>query len=863
MRSQDMHYSIVLGVPSRNADKEAISFQGVDRLVNIMSGLPFHMLVVWEPVPADDLKRFDAHIKDIYGELSALAKYSIQESRQESEQHGSSTQSSRTDNKSRTKGESYNSGENSGDSSKSTGRSVSDTTGSSKTTGEGASWSKTTGSSASVTTEKQNKYVSELIKYMDDELLPRLRQGQAKGMYETAVYLGSRFPADLTLLENAVVSIYQGDKSTFCPLHVRRLPQNETVQRMVSSFSIYRGVEAKSSLLPLHSRPVLNSLTSLGTWLTPGEVSILAGMPQKEVPGLELREQVGFGLNVQSSADEKRALYLGRMYHEGALLKERKVSLDKSELTKHIFVAGTTGSGKTTTCHRLLAEAKMPFMVIEPAKTEYRALLNDPTLKNVLVFTIGNERGVPFRFNPFEFLPEESLSGHVDLLRACFMASFDMEAAIPNLLEEALYRTYEAFGWDFRNDGNKFLENRNDAWQCGGAYFPTITDYIHVIATVVEGKGFNDRLRDEYLGSIRARLDSLRTGVKGLMLDTRLSVDFNQILDSRVIFELEELKSGEDKAFIIGLVLGRLVEALKNRHEKDPAFRHITLVEEAHRLLTRIMPGDSANRKLGVETFADLLAEVRKYGESLIIVDQIPSKLAPEVLKNTNTKIIHKLFARDDKDAVGDTMALSEKQRDYLSHLLPGEAIVFSQGWKKPVDIQVEPLEHARTDDTEVPKKHVYETGWGYWRKNPQLFCPGFPSFSEGGAPFPELDETALRDLAFWSERIIAPFEYAASGPIDTCGTENETLLVRAGLLLEARRKIFAGLDESLARPFFEMTLRTYFHRRQMKKYSGKQGGREELDEVMRAMPKAVEFCAHVETEEQARKAIEGCLPFF
>ena len=70
------------------------------------------------------------------------------------------------------------------------------------------------------------------------------------------------------------------------------------------------------------------------------------------------------------------------------------------------------------------------------------------------------------------------------------MVSFDMEAAIPNLLEEALYRTYEAFGWDFRNDGNKFLENRNDAWQCGGAYFPTITDYIHVIATVVEGKGF-------------------------------------------------------------------------------------------------------------------------------------------------------------------------------------------------------------------------------------------------------------------------------------------------------------------------------------------------------------------------------------
>ena len=34
---------------------------------------------------------------------------------------------------------------------------------------------------------------------------------------------------------------------------------------------------------------------------------------------------------------------------------------------------GSPGSGKTTTCHRLLKEAgKVPFLVIEPAKTEYR-----------------------------------------------------------------------------------------------------------------------------------------------------------------------------------------------------------------------------------------------------------------------------------------------------------------------------------------------------------------------------------------------------------------------------------------------------------------------------------------------------------
>ena len=123
----------------------------------------------------------------------------------------------------------------------------------------------------------------------------------------------------------------------------------------------------------------------------------------------------------------------------------------------------------------------------------------------------------------------------------------------------------------------------------------------------------------------------------------------------------------------------------------------------------------------------NLLAEVRKYGESLIIVDQIPGKLAPEVLKNTNTKIIHKIFARDDKDVVGDTMALDDDQKAYLSHMGPGEAVIFSQGWKKPVNVQVEILRFVTTNDEDLPQEKINKAGWEYWLHNPHRFCPGLP----------------------------------------------------------------------------------------------------------------------------------------
>ena len=153
-------------------------------------------------------------------------------------------------------------------------------------------------------------------------------------------------------------------------------------------------------------------------------------------------------------------------------------------------------------------------------------------------------------------------------------------------------------------------------------------------------------------------------------------------------------------------------EAVKHCHSLDKNFRHITLIEEAHRLLSRYLPGDNLNKKQGVEVFTDMLAEVRKYGESLIIVDQIPDKMTPEVLKNTNTKIIHKLFAQDDKDAVGNTMALSDEQKTFLSNLPPGRAVMFSQGWTKAIQLQIE--EKISSERKEIDVSEIRRAAMNY-----------------------------------------------------------------------------------------------------------------------------------------------------
>ena len=142
-------------------------------------------------------------------------------------------------------------------------------------------------------------------------------------------------------------------------------------------------------------------------------------------------------------------------------------------------------------------------------------------------------------------------------------------------------------------------------------------------------------------------------------------------------------------------------------------FRHITLIEEAHRLLSRYMPGDNRNRKQGVEVFSDMIAEVRKYGEAFIIADQIPDKMTPEVLKNTSTKIVHKLFAKDDKDAIGNTMSLTDEQKNYLSNLQPGRAIVFSQGWDKAIQVKIDMK--TSTDSNDIEEAEIHRRSLNYY----------------------------------------------------------------------------------------------------------------------------------------------------
>ena len=806
--NRNKKYASIIGTPGINESEDKKSFQGVDRLIDVMQGDEFGLCILAKPLSKKAIKKIEDDLYKIYESLSTFSKISLQEGKNisagTSSSKGTSDSVSTGENRtigtnyskttgttentgtsesktagstkgtnyseSQTKGKSWgktegnnsgkslttgtnsSSGSNSGSSSRSkgtsksvtentgtsssenvgtssskgtntgysnsenmsktkgtntsTGSSQSKTAGTSETTGTNTSTttgtnssvgeSTTTGSSQNVSKDIINKKAADYVKYIDEMLLPIIDYGKSKGLYLTTTFIFADNNSQLEKLGNTIKSLYSGKKGNKNPLEFEILDNNDKKIEYFKNFQIPNCVSYDNeNALTLKSHFIENDDVSLGNWYSPNELGLIAGLPEKEVVGLALNEEVEFGLNAKTPDKGEELISLGNLVQSGNEI-DTKVYLEKSALNKHIFITGVTGTGKTTTCQKLLLESELPFLVIEPAKTEYRILMNTEKTKDILIFTLGNDKVAPFRLNPFEFFEGESITSRVDMLKAAMEASFDMEAAIPQIIESAMYSCYEDYGWNIDTDENEKFENPYDE----GVYsFPTLEDLLNKIETEVLKHNFDDRLKKDYIGSITARLQGLLVGSKGQMLNARRSIDFRELIEKKVVLEIEGIKNGTEKSLVMGFILTNLCEALRVKYNKDKHFKHITLIEEAHRLLSKYTPGDSLNKKNSVETFADMLAEVRKYGESLIIADQIPNKMTPEVLKNTNTKIVHKIFAEDDKEAIGNTISLSKEQKDFLSSLPTGRAIVFSQSWTKAVQVQIEQMTNTTSDE--------------------------------------------------------------------------------------------------------------------------------------------------------------------
>ena len=456
------------------------------------------------------------------------------------------------------------------------------------------------------------------------------------------------------------------------------------------------------------------------TLLNSRELATLSQMPREESPGFAIRDFALFDTDVSDRSAAGRLVELGEVTVGGRPVG-RSLRVAAEDLTKHTLVVGVTGSGKTSTIFSLLdslhdAGHGVPFLVLEPAKNEYRSLWQLRTrFPQLRVYTLGDERVAPFRHNPFSFAIGSaqhriSVQTHIDFLKAVFNAAFVLYTPMPYVLETCLHEVYEDAGWDLATSTNQRLPHAQQGLEADWPVFPTLSDLHAKVDEVVSRLGYEEKIEMDVKAGLKARIDSLRIGGKGFMLDCQHSLPIVELLAHPTVLELSAIGNEEEKAFLLGILLTaiyeyHIVEAQVRgaRTAGAPAtqagLRHLTVIEEAHRLLKNVSTEQSTEgantRGQAVETFANMLSEIRGYGEGVVIAEQIPTKLTPDAIKNTNLKLVHRLLAGDDRAVLAATMNMDEGQSRYLTTLRPGQAVAHAEGADHPYLLAVRNGKHG------------------------------------------------------------------------------------------------------------------------------------------------------------------------
>ena len=293
------------------------------------------------------------------------------------------------------------------------------------------------------------------------------------------------------------------------------------------------------------------------------------------------------------------------------------------------------------------------------------------------------------RIDPFSFPDDVHVLEHIDRLVEIFNVCWPMYAAMPAVLKSAVERSYLDCGWDLMSSVNKYDDH----------LYPCFADVVRNIKEIIDTSEYDKENKGAYKGSLLTRLQSLSTGINGLIFSAD-ELTGKQLFDSNVIIDLSRVGATETKSLIMGMLVLKLQEyRISEGSAMNSTLRHITVLEEAHNILRRTsieQPTESSNiMGKSVEMIANAIAEMRTYGEGFIIADQAPGLMDMSVIRNTNTKIIMRLPDRGDRELVGKAANLNDDQIDELAKLPCGVAAVYQNEWIQPVLCKVKEYKHC------------------------------------------------------------------------------------------------------------------------------------------------------------------------
>ena len=562
--------------------------------------------------------------------------------------------------------------------------------------------------SKSVSFEFLDKF-AEYAETAADHHIERLQAGRNYGFWNTGIYVLGRMPQDVVTVSGMLRSVYSGEETHYEPIRLHQLGQASNALEIVRD---------NFDLLPMLDGKIISPKEGftyekdqwhrfgkyyqyLSTPMNTKELGLATSLPRRDVPGLRfVKTAVRFANNPAEAGRDK--ITIGHIVDTG-IEQCTTYDIDVNSLVRHVLVAGSTGTGKSTTCKQVLSEIllpsgglkrNIPVLIVEPAKDDYVRWALEmnkvlPPEKRFKIYMPGVEKFEGHRvdqlmINPFE--PAHAKGAMVDILQhtetfsTLLNACLPSEDVVPILIEETVIKAIE-----------DWCDTKNVSYDKGFvpplAGYPAMGLLSHKAGEVMKNKHYEERVKANLTEILETRIKYLCRGMRGKILNVGRSTDYETLFNSNVVINISRLSGSKDKALIMSLLLQALYEYCVSCYANDSAYReraqankllHLTVIEEAHNVLLK--PRDSKHggspEQAAADLFGNMLSEVRGYGQGFMIVDQVPTRLIDDATKNTNYKIVHRLTAPDDQAVMASCMAFREDQKYIIPALETGNAII-------------------------------------------------------------------------------------------------------------------------------------------------------------------------------------------
>ena len=551
------------------------------------------------------------------------------------------------------------------------------------------------GKSESISLCAKNMTLTSVLNRLEKQL-QRIDECESLGMWNFAAYFVGESLTESETAANIYQSVVSGIKSGIETSAINTWHEDEKISLLTPYIKNFIHPVFKYHGFDYEGDRYVNVTPAV--LVSTNELTIHMGLPYRSVKGLPVIEHAVFAQEVLKKSKDDKELNLGSVYHLGNTTKT-PVNIDLNSLTMHTFVTGSTGAGKSNAVYHILSEAaknNIPFLVVEPAKGEYRKVFKD-----VPCFGTNPKIGNLLRLNPFAFPKSVHVLEHIDRLTEIFNVCWPMYAAMPAVLKDSIERAYEAAGWD-----TELSEN-----SVSNELFPTFDDVLSELNEIIETSNYSEETKGDYIGSLSTRLKSLTNGINGCIFSGN-ETDLSKLFNNSAILDISRVGSMETKSLIMGLVVLKLQEfRMSENTEMNSSLRHLTVLEEAHNLLKKTSTEQSAESSnmtgKSVEMLTNTIAEIRTFGEGFIIVDQAPDLLDTSAIRNTNTKIVLRLPEGNDRKITGAAMALNEKQIKEISKLPTGVAAVYQNDWQEALLSSLPYFENGEDFAEECKKDNV------------------------------------------------------------------------------------------------------------------------------------------------------------